>query len=835
MNVSGDPAASTPLHLVDSLLAANRPDEAEQVLRRLAGHSAAAPDARASLAALLVAGGKFAEAAQLAEELLAAGPLPARLVTALADTLARAHRDEAADGALAAAIAAGDPALELRVSRARLAERRGRSDLALQHWQRVLALVPEHLETRLGIVRTLRAEGRYAEAEAACRLLATTTGKDPRPLAELARLARDAGEPVEAEHRWQAALLAHPGHATILVGLAQALTAQHRFAEARSLLVEHARANPNRAEPLAALVRTLLLEGDTAAARVHAQALVARDPRGLSPALLLGRVLEAAGELSAAAAHYARLVAEQPPASAPRLAAAELAASRGDPAGARDGYAGILARQPQQLEARLGLAAALAELGRAEEAEAAAGAAVALAPNQPRSHLQKAAVAESLGRIDAARLVLLEARSAMPHRVEPLVELARLALRHGYLDPAAEHAAALLAEHPRSLAARLQAADVAFARQETEAARQIVAALASELPEHREVQLRRARLDWHDGAVSRARRRVARAGALDPRLHGPLDPISRLDRHPLPPPTGEIRVFLVVRNEGTRLPWLLAYYRGLGATRFLILDNDSDDGTRDWLLAQGPDVHTFHTDGSFAASAAGMRWTNHLLDEHGSGAWCLTVDADEALVYPHCERLPLPGLTAYLDSLGAEALLAPMLDMYADAPLDAVTYVPGQSLIDAFPWFDASGYVRRDAAKFPYVRVLGGCRARVFYATATAGPVLQKVPLIRWTTDIKYTSSKHTALPCRLADISGALLHFKFLPDFAAQMQAEVARGQHYLGAAEQRIYLRRLQAGEALSLMGPVSCRYHDSQQLVALGLMQSSSRFDAHARAPA
>jgi hypothetical protein len=293
-----------------------------------------------------------------------------------------------------------------------------------------------------------------------------------------------------------------------------------------------------------------------------------------------------------------------------------------------------------------------------------------------------------------------------------------------------------------------------------------------------------------------------------------------------------VRVFLLVRNELTRLPWLLAYYRGLGVDRFLVLDNDSDDGTREWLLAQGPDVHLFHTTASYAKSAAGVRWTNRLLDEHGTGAWCLTVDGDEALVYPHAETLPLKRLTRYLDAIGAEAMLAPMLDMYADAPLDAVTYAPGQSLIEAFPWFDGEGYVLRDSAKFPYLRLLGGCRARVFYPTQASGPVLQKVPLIRWARDIKYTSGKHTAFPCRLADVTGALLHFKYLPEFAAAARREVARGQHYLGGAEYRTYLRRLEAGDGLSLMGPASRRYRHSGQLVELGLIQTSSRFDAYVR---
>ena len=149
-----------------------------------------------------------------------------------------AHDPEAADAALAQAIEAGDTAIELRIARARLAEERGRTDLALRHWQRVLGLAADHLDGRLGMVRALRAEARFTEAERLCRELLTAAPKDTRPAAELARIAQDAGDPVAAEHRWHDALLASPGQLAALLGLAQALTAQHRFPEARAILAE---------------------------------------------------------------------------------------------------------------------------------------------------------------------------------------------------------------------------------------------------------------------------------------------------------------------------------------------------------------------------------------------------------------------------------------------------------------------------------------------------------------------------------------------------------------------------------------------------------------------
>ena len=50
-----------------------------------------------------------------------------------------------------------------------------------------------------------------------------------------------------------------------------------------------------------------------------------------------------------------------------------------------------------------------------------------------------------------------------------------------------------------------------------------------------------------------------------------------------------ILLFSTLRNERIRLPYFLRYYRNLGVNHFLIVDNDSDDGSREYLQAQ-PDV-----------------------------------------------------------------------------------------------------------------------------------------------------------------------------------------------------------------------------------------------------
>ena len=319
----------------------------------------------------------------------------------------------------------------------------------------------------------------------------------------------------------------------------------------------------------------------------------------------------------------------------------------------------------------------------------------------------------------------------------------------------------------------------------------------------------------------------------------------------------EIRVFVKVRDEALRLPYFLDYYRRLGADRFLIVDNGSSDGTAG-LLAPAPDVHLFSATGSFAAAGGGQAWLDGLLERHGAGHWCLTVDADELLCYPGIERTDLRGLCAALAREGAEAMSCMMLDMYGAGPLGAPGYVAGEPFLASCPWFDPAPYRRTDlAAACPWFEIYGGVRQRVFYprwhrpdaalrlserlydfgsrfAAFRNNPAIQsrrikrppnlaKVPLVRWRHGLRYLAVTHRISPVRLSGGSGCLLHFKFLTDFAGKAAAEAARGQYFDGAREYKRYASVLAERPGLTLWHSGSVRFDGSEQLCRLGLMGS------------
>lgn len=289
-----------------------------------------------------------------------------------------------------------------------------------------------------------------------------------------------------------------------------------------------------------------------------------------------------------------------------------------------------------------------------------------------------------------------------------------------------------------------------------------------------------------------------------------------------------ILAFVTVRNEAARLPYFLQHYRKLGVGHFLVVDNASSDGSAQMLAAQ-PDVSVWTTTAGYKAARFGLDWLTWLMWRHGSGHWCLTLDADELLVYPHCETRPLPALTQRLEAEGRRSFGAMMLDLYPQGRLAAQSYAPGQDPLEVLPWFDSGNYVVQVQPRMRNLWIQGGARARAFFAAdPRRAPTLNKVPLVHWRRGYAYVNSTHAILPPRLNAVfdetggevlSGILLHTKFLPEVVAKSAEERERRQHFANSDLYEAYYARVIASP--DLWTPEARRYAGWRQLEALGLM--------------
>ncbi|MGR3467296.1 MAG: glycosyltransferase family 2 protein [Shimia sp.] len=295
---------------------------------------------------------------------------------------------------------------------------------------------------------------------------------------------------------------------------------------------------------------------------------------------------------------------------------------------------------------------------------------------------------------------------------------------------------------------------------------------------------------------------------------------------------GDILVFSTARNEKVRFPYFLDYYRQRGAAHFLVVDNDSTDGSAAYLASQ-KDVSVWTTQASYKRSRFGVDWLNWLQYRYAHGHWCLVLDPDEFLVYPFCDTRNLHALTDWLDASALRSFGAMLVDMYPKGRIDAVPYREGQDPLEIAGWFDSGNYTIQRNHKFGNLWIQGGPRARHFFRERPAlAPALNKIPLVKWHSSYAYVSSTHMLLPRGLNLVydsgggekpSGCLLHTKFIDTFTHKAKEELSRGQHYSGSVEYKAYAEK--TGADLDLWCKWSEKYINWRQLEILGLMSKGN----------
>ena len=304
-----------------------------------------------------------------------------------------------------------------------------------------------------------------------------------------------------------------------------------------------------------------------------------------------------------------------------------------------------------------------------------------------------------------------------------------------------------------------------------------------------------------------------------------------IDRTPQIQP-GDILAASTLRNEVTRLPFFLSHHRKLGVKHFLMVDNGSDDGTRDFLCAQ-PDVSLWSTTHSYRLSRFGVDWLTWLQVRHAHGHWCLTLDADEVFIYPHHDTRPLSALTQWLDDTNRTSFGALMLDMYPKGPIGNHSYAPGDDPFDTLCWFDGGNYTVQRKSDLQNLWIQGGVRARKFFADRPRrAPTMSKTPLVKWNRRYVYVSSTHSLLPRRLNHVyddqggeltSGILLHSKFLPQVLERSKEEKGRKEHFANSALYDRYYDDL--SENPDLWCERSTKLISWRQLEAMGLMSKGN----------
>jgi hypothetical protein len=305
------------------------------------------------------------------------------------------------------------------------------------------------------------------------------------------------------------------------------------------------------------------------------------------------------------------------------------------------------------------------------------------------------------------------------------------------------------------------------------------------------------------------------------RLTGPkpkvpltLDLIGGGAPRPLTP--SDLPLVFPARNDRAILPSLLAHYRRLGVTRFICVDDRSDDGTREFLCEQ-PDVDVYQANVRFQAALAGRFWRMMLFRRYGMNRWYVSIDTDEFMIYQDHNRVGLAELARILERRGIWRLPAPMIDAY---PAGRLTDAAFDGRDGRMPWqvaglIDGSDYTVRRGTRA--LSVEGGVRRRLFGVKQE----LIKYPLIYWTERCGYAHSIHQPLPfgANLAPIYAVLLHFKFFADAVESFKAIVRDGQYYKASKEYAAIVSQIESPDTLTLEYGGSIPIGSAEELMRRG----------------
>lgn len=259
-------------------------------------------------------------------------------------------------------------------------------------------------------------------------------------------------------------------------------------------------------------------------------------------------------------------------------------------------------------------------------------------------------------------------------------------------------------------------------------------------------------------------------------LHGPEE---------IPYAEDELVVVSLVRDARPYLKSFVEHYFSLGVKHLVFLDNGSTDGTIEALKAHD-NVTVLRSELPFKDYLASMK--RYLVTRFGRGRWILYVDQDELFDYPYSDVVSLSSLLRYLNEKSYTAVVAQMLDMFSEKPLEGREgSSKNEPLKELYRFYDISRVRIRDKKKELARRrnnvveseeieiYRGGIRKIIFDRDA----FLTKHPLMFLDGRLKPmegSAPSHWVDNARVADITCVLFHYKFLDKYFRKQVTRVSR-----------------------------------------------------------
>lgn len=300
-------------------------------------------------------------------------------------------------------------------------------------------------------------------------------------------------------------------------------------------------------------------------------------------------------------------------------------------------------------------------------------------------------------------------------------------------------------------------------------------------------------------------------------IHGPVKISYDLD---------ELLVSSVVRNGELYIKSFMDHYRSMGVKHFVFLDTGSTDRTVELLCVQ-EGVTVLQSNAAFGKYENTMR--RYLAETFSPGRWNLCSDIDELFDYPFSERLSLRDFLRYLNQNKYSAVVAHMLDMFSESPLNELKSKAEDLVKDKYRYYDISTIDKEDylwsECSNPDIKFHWGGIRKLLFNTKTG---LTKAPLVLMDGRVKPFIRWHHPRGARMADISCLLRHYPFLSSFLAKVRDATRTGRYGpLVTDEYKEYARVLKGRATVNLKFESAQLFTGLKQLIDDQFLMVSEKY--------
>lgn len=292
-----------------------------------------------------------------------------------------------------------------------------------------------------------------------------------------------------------------------------------------------------------------------------------------------------------------------------------------------------------------------------------------------------------------------------------------------------------------------------------------------------------------------------------------------------------------MRNEIYFVPHFLDHYRAMGVVHFIIYDDNSSDGTREFLMSQD-DCLVITSDHHFQEKMPDGRPFHYharteIAERFCPGEWYLCVDADEFLFLP----AKFPSLAIAVQELESQeevCAIAAMIDVYPRS-LAGRNWMPASGPLEQREWwFDReAGFTRnpytgdiKAAARGVRVRLLDMLakeRPEIVQAIYPEGQIvskLWKVPLRKAGLGIVQKNT-HSLTITPPMNVQLGLVHFKFYPGLDQKIEEATRLGNYARASQEYRFLAAAVKHLKDKVLVSDESVAFAGGRSLEEAGLI--------------